>query len=723
MKRANRKIVWIMSVIAIACSLVVGNAIYTMATGTHLRSGVNIKESWTGAENQINEVVADRGKIKDRNGNTIAEDLETYSIYAIVSSSRKSGDEIQYVKNVDKTAKQLAPYLNMEETEIASILQRAIDHDQYQTEFGARGRNLKSAVKEEIESLELPGIEFSKSSVRYYPSGKFASTLIGFATYDENENRQVGQMGLEAFMDQKLKGVNGIERYKQTISGAQLGSKYVEKQAVDGNDVNLTLDKNVQLALESALAQTMTDFNCKRAWAIIMECETGRILGWSGYPTFNLNEKEDIESYLDLPSSFNFEPGSVMKAFTYAAAINEGVYDGDALVQTGTFNWYYDAENDDIVRTNEAQPGYWSIHDALGKNWGMISFDKALTYSANTAICQLLADYLDPDVFESYLDRFGFFKEVGVYGVSEGTGEKNFTYPVEKLTTGFGQGSSVTALQLMQAYSAIFNEGKMVKPYYIDSVVNPYNGEVLYKGKTEITGEPITADTAAQMVELLDAVVNSEDGTGRKYAMDDVRVIAKTGTAEIAENGKYNASVYINSVMAAAPKDDPKIMMYYAFESDQYLTYTGDNFKQAFREALVAVNAMGGVTHDESDNSYTNWQEYSMPAIVNHSLDYANQKLEGMDVNIVMIGNGSSVVKQYPKAQEAIITKQNIFVVTEGDNIVMPNMNGWTLKDVMTFQELTGIEIKVSGSGSVTAQNVAQGATINSESDISVTLN
>lgn len=146
MKRANRKIVWIMSVIAIACSLVVGNAIYTMATGTHLRSGVNIKESWTGAENQINEVVADRGKIKDRNGNTIAEDLETYSIYAIVSSSRKSGDEIQYVKNVDKTAKQLAPYLNMEETEIASILQRAIDHDQYQTEFGARGRNLKSAV-------------------------------------------------------------------------------------------------------------------------------------------------------------------------------------------------------------------------------------------------------------------------------------------------------------------------------------------------------------------------------------------------------------------------------------------------------------------------------------------------------------------------------------------------------------------------------------------------
>lgn len=98
MKRANRKIVWIMSVIAIACSLVVGNAIYTMATGTHLRSGVNIKESWTGAENQINEVVADRGKIKDRNGNTIAEDLETYSIYAIVSSSRKSGDEIQYVK-------------------------------------------------------------------------------------------------------------------------------------------------------------------------------------------------------------------------------------------------------------------------------------------------------------------------------------------------------------------------------------------------------------------------------------------------------------------------------------------------------------------------------------------------------------------------------------------------------------------------------------------------
>lgn len=722
MKRVNRRIIWIMLVFIVACSLVVGNAVYTMATGIHMRSGTNIKQSWTGAENQIKQVVADRGKIKDRSGNTIAEDLETYSIYAVVDPSRKIGDKIEYVKDVKNTANKLSTYLNMEVKDIEAILNRAIKQKQYQTEFGARGRNLQAAVKDEIKALNLPGIEFTKSSIRYYPSGKFASTLIGFASYDETENRQVGRMGLESFMDKKLKGVNGIERYKQTISGARLGSKYVEKQAVDGNDVNLTIDKNVQLALESALASTMTDFNCERAWAVIMEVETGRILGWSGYPTFDLNEKENIESYLDLPSSFAFEPGSTMKSLTYAAAINEGVYNGDALISSSPFHWYYDGNTDSIVRASTPQAGYPTIRNALNKDWGMISYDTALIYSANSGVLELLINGLKPSVFEDYLDRFGLFKKVGVYGVDEATGEKNYTYPIEKLTTSFGQGSSITMLQMLQAYSAIFNDGKMVKPYYVDSVVNPYNGEILYKGKTEITGEPIKASTAHQMVDLLDKVVNLPTGTGRKYAMDDVRVVAKTGTAEIAENGKYNSSIYINSVMAAAPKDDPKIMMYYAFESDQYLTYTGDNFKQAFREALVAANAMGQTTHTTNDNSYARWQEYKMPSITNHSINYANQKLNGMDINLIMIGNGNSVVKQYPRPTEAIITKQNIFIVTEGDKVTMPNMNGWTLKDVMTFRELTGIKIVINGSGSVVSQSLAAGSIINSDSEIMIEL-
>ncbi len=707
-------------ILGIVGVLVISNILFTMVTHTHLRSGVNVMDFKRGDDVKQSVIQASRGYIKDKNGEIIAQDIDSYTIYAILDEKRKGiNNEPAYVVNPQDTAIALAPKLDMDATEILEYLTTAKNNNAYQTEFGLKGKNLSASVKESITALGLPGIEFTKNVQRVYPSGKFASHLIGFANYDETESRIVGKMGVEEVLDEYLVGTNGKEIYEQDANGTILpGTRHMEEPAVNGNDVYLTLDKNVQLALETALSETMNNFNATKAWGTIMEVETGKILGWASYPTFDLNER-DIKDYVNVPSAYQYEPGSVMKAFTYAAAVDQGVYPYGASYYADKFHIGYDAETDKILRLSERSGSIGTINDAEGRNFGTISFDEGFMRSSNVAICELLANYLNPSVFESYLDRFGFFKPVGTYGVSEGTGVKNFKYPSEKLATGFGQGSSVTTLQLMQAFSSLFNDGKMVKPYYIDRIVNANNGQVVKQFEPEVVGQPISEETSKFIRSLMQQVVENEVGTAYyRYRMEDVSMIAKTGTAEIAGEGGYGRSVFLNSIMAAAPAENPKIMMYYAFESTDIKTFGGDPFKQAMKEALVAMNLTKEESLESNDATYNEFKEYEMPSLINHSSEYAAEKLKDYNVNRVVVGDGKSIMKQFPEAGTTIQTGQNIFLITDSSSITMPNMNGWTRKDVTTFWNLTGIAIRMEGFGIVKEQSVRAGEVIDKHTEI-----
>ncbi|MDE6195559.1 MAG: penicillin-binding protein, partial [Erysipelotrichaceae bacterium] len=689
-----------------------------------LRSNTNILQFREGDNIKQSVIQASRGYIKDKNGEIIAQDIDSYTIYAILDENRKGiNDEPAYVVNLEDTAIALAPKLEMDAAEILEYLKTAKQNNAYQTEFGLKGKQLSASVKESIVALGLPGIEFTKNVQRVYPSSRFASHLIGFATYDETQSRIVGKMGVEEVLDEYLVGTNGKEVYAQDANGNILpGTKHIEEPAVNGNDVYLTLDKNIQLALETALSDTMNNFHATKAWGVIMEVETGRILGWASYPTFDLNER-DIKDYVNIPSSYLFEPGSVMKAFTYAAAVDQGVYPYDTTYYADKFHVGYDAANDKILRLWQKENSIGTINDAEFRNFGTITFDEGFMRSSNVAICELLANYLNPSVFEEYLDRFGFFKAVGTYGLNEGIGVKNFTYPTEKLAAGFGQGSSITTLQLMQAYSSIFNDGKMVKPYYIDRIVNANNGQVVKQFESEVVGQPISEETSKFIRSLMQGVVENEVGTAHyRYRMEDVSMIAKTGTAEIAQNGAYGKAYYLNSIMAAAPAEDPKIMVYYAFESTDITMFSGDPFKQVMKEALVAMNLTKDETLESNQVTYNEFKEYEMPSLVNHSNDYVLEKLRDYNVNRIVIGDGKSIIKQFPEAGATIQTGQNIFLVTDGASITMPNMSGWTRKDVTTFWNLTGIAIRMEGFGSVKTQNIREGEAIDKYTEIVVTL-
>ena len=537
-RRSNRTLAGLLIIMMVIATLILSNVLFTMVTQKHFRSGVNVKDFKEPDISNTTVLKGNRGTIYDRGGEVIAQDEDTYTLVAILDKSRKGiGNVPAYVKNVDKTARLLAPKLDMKEDSIRDILQNAIDNKQYQTELGTKGKNLSKSVKESIEALELPGITFTKSVERSYPTGTFASHLIGYAQYNEQSGQIEGQMGLEKSLNTFLQGEDGIEVYQKDANGNILpGTKYTKKYAKNGNDVYLTLDRNVQLALQSSLKKTMKEVKADRGWGLVMEVETGKVLGWAGLPSFDLN-KRDIKDYLDVPSQYLYEPGSVMKGITYAAALDSGNYPYNKKYDSGVFYFGTD-EKGKIYRSATKVGGIQPIYDALNKNYGTISFDKGFIVSSNIAICELLTKYMDPSIYQDYvLNKFKFNQKVDIPFVENSKGNMNFTYASEKLNTGFGQGISVTALQMAQDYTAILNDGKMVRPYVVERIIDASSGKTIQQYDTKQVGQPISKKSADYVKKLMKQVIDDKMGTGHiRYKMDDVSIVAKTGTGQIAND-------------------------------------------------------------------------------------------------------------------------------------------------------------------------------------------
>lgn len=730
---ANSHVVKIMLILGVLITFVVANVLFTMATGLHYRSGKNVLDYRRGNGIVSQEVIASRGKIYDRNKEIIAQDIEAYDLFAYTDKERVTGNgDAAHVVNYQETADALANVIGCESVKLVAYFEESQTNNLKQTEFGSLGKALSAQQKEDIEALGLPGLAFTKSTDRIYPVGTFASQMIGFAQNmydDESESfRLKGVMGMENIYDKQLQGENGEIEYKTDAKGNYLpGTRKYTKTAVDGDDIYLTIDKNVQLSLEKALSQTMETNSANMAWGVVMEAKTGKVLAQAGYPTFDLNERDGIENanHYNIPSQTAFEAGSVIKPFLYAAAIQEGVYNGSALFNSGSVHLGTDGNGNVVPTTKDASNYVMTISDAQGKNYGTISYDEGLIRSTNTAIINLLLHYLDPNVNIEYLKKFGLFTKVGVEGLNEEVGKLNVDNPFNKFVLGFGQGSTMTTYELIQAASAIFTDGKMVKPYVVDRIVDSKTGKTTYQGKTEKKDTGISEQTAKQVQELLKRVVSEPYGTARNYQMSDITLMAKTGTGEVyVPGGGYSKSIYTTSMMAAAPSENPEIIIYYGFESANFLYYDTVYFQEVVREALLSIDGYNKANEQttQTPTPSLNYTEFKMPSLVNHSIDYARSKLEAYKCNIVSIGDGNVVVSQYPYVNEETISSQKVFLLSDGATISMPNMVGWSRKDVQLFAQLSQIDIKIKGSGIVVSQGVAENTTINKESKIEVEL-
>lgn len=713
----------IVVVTSVAIMILIADVFFVSIQNKHFASGTDLTV-YSDTSNVVTEtILSNRGTIYDRDGVVIAEDNHTYDIYCILDSSRPSADGIAYVKDKEGTAKILSEILYIDYDKVLDML----NQDVYQTELGKAGRNLSKDVKDEIESYKLPGVEFQDSVQRVYPMGTFASNLIGYVTLNEDGSYS-GKMGLEQVLDSYLAGKNGSRTYQTDSSGYVLaGMKENVVSAKNGDDVTLTLDQELQETLEQSFKITQEQFNPDRIWGAVMEVDTGKVLAWGQSPSFDPNVL-DISEYSNYGAQQPYEPGSTLKTFTWAATINEGKYDSDATAEGYQYCIIQDS-NGVISRTYNTDPdeNYGCITNYHHEAYSNPTLDDGLKYSLNTVAVTLENEYITPDILLDYMKKFGFFEDVDTDGLLETDGVLNFTWPMEKENLSFGQGSTVTMLQLLQAYSAIFSDGTMKKPYFIDSIRDSYDpSKILYQAEPVVTGTPVTAETAEKVRSILYKVVNEDGGTATRYKIPECSVIAKTGTTEVAINGTYDTDHVISSIMLGLPANDPKIMVYYAFEMDfQNIGTRTEAVTNILRKAAQIYNLSDNMTTTESTSQQTEStvdeiQTYSMPGVLNHSVEYAKSKLEALGTNVFVLGNGQNVIDQYPSESSTVETGQRVFLLTDTQSFTMPDLTGWTRKDVAGLWTTTGFGFELEGQGKVISQSVPAGTVVNKGTKIEV---
>lgn len=646
------------------------------------------------------DLEAKRGTIFDQNGEVIAEDAVAYTLVAILDETMTSDPENpMHVVDPDKTAKALSKYIDLPENEIYRIINKK---GRYQVEFGKAGKDISHQIKNEIEELELPGITFTGDTKRFYPNGIFASHLVGFVEEKENSEGKVetkGTLGIEQSLNSLLSGKKGSKEYQSDIWGLLLPeAKEKIVPAENGKNVYLTVDKKIQTFLEDALNKVQAEYKPKKMIAIVADPKTGDILAMGQRPTFHPKTREGInDSWHNEAIETSFEPGSTMKIFTLAAAIEENKFDPNEWFKSGSY---------------KVAPNIRAIHDHNYVGWGSITYLEGVQRSSNVAFAKLANEKLGFEKFREYLTKFGFEKVTGIDLPNETSGTILFNYPLEKITTSFGQGSTLTPIQQIQAATAIANDGKMMKPHVIRKVVDGNSNEVLIDRKPEVVGEPISASTAKQVRDILETVVTSPNGTGNRYQIDGYSVAGKTGTAQIpGPDGKYltGAKNYIFSFLGMAPKDDPKLIVYVAVQQPEIESYFDGSIPVSMVFDTVMKNSLQYMNIEPSNTEKI--ETVTLPKLKDKSASDAKQKLESIGLEVVLLGKGSKVIGQLPKEGEPVLIGEKIIIKTDGETII-PDLKGWSLRDSIKVANLASLKLNPIGKGFVTKQNLSPGSKV-----------
>ena len=644
--------------------------------------GVNLKSFMSSRNTRKKTEFAKRGNIYDSSGNILAQTVNSYTIIAYLSESRSKGHKTpQHVVDKEATAKALAPLINTKEEVILSLLSQNL----YQTELGIGGRNISELKKEQIEALHLPGISFVPSYKRYYQYDDFASYIIGYVkTSDDGEMN--GEMGIEAYYNDMLKGEDGFTIYQQDVNGYKIpNTKEEVRNSKDGVNVYLTLDSNIQFFVEKYTKEAYETYNPDWALTVVLDGKTGKILGSTSYPSFNPNIK-NITNYLNPLVSYSYEPGSTMKTFTYIAAMEKKVYDGNATFVSGSNKF---GEN--------------IVSDWRPQGFGTITFDEGYMLSSNVGISYLTKNYFNADELRSYFQKFGFGKKTGIELPGELPGTLNFKVPFEVANAGFGQGITVTPIQMMQALTMISNDGVMLKPYIVDKIVDS-DGTIVYQGSKTELGKVISMDTVTRIRDLMHKVIYNDlyYSTGAGYKMQGYDLIGKTGTAQyVNDYGTYYLDDYhyIYSFSGMFPKDDPQIIIYSVMKD----TYGTRGIQNVVRGLVKDISNYKSIYNP---NVKVDASTYMLDNYSNRSTTAVKTELESIFDNIVVIGTGDKIINQYPSPKTEIVTSEKIYLVTNDDNIIIPDMTAWSRREVEIYAKLANIKYKIDGNGFVYEQSM-----------------
>ncbi|MGJ0808750.1 penicillin-binding transpeptidase domain-containing protein [Enterococcus lactis] len=648
---------------------------------------------------QGSEVVkAKRGTIYDRNGVALAEDASSYSIKAILSKTYTSGDKKLYVeeKNFDKIVEILHKNLSIDKKDALNILEDGAKKELYQVEFGSYGKNISQETKQNIEAdmkkEGVAGLYFVDHQARMYPNGVFSSHFIGYAVPDKDENGLVGKLGLESAYNDILSGKDGKIIYqKDNFQNPLPGTVAEEEKAVDGQDIYTTLDSRLQSYLETLMDQVNEEYQPEELTAVLMKAKTGEILAMGQRPTFNPETMEGLTGEDAIWRNFlvqdSYEPGSTMKVFTTAAAIEEGEFNENETFQSGK------------IQVEDA-----TINDHDFGEKGVLTMRKALSWSSNVGMV-ILEQRLGGRWY-NYLQKLGFGQSTYSGLDDEVNGALPTSNIVDRAMSAYGQAVGVTNFQMMKAFTSIANNGTMIQPRYISKVVDPQTGEERTT-QTEVLGQPFSKETTEKVREYMRDVVESENygSAYGVYSVPGYNVSAKTGTAQIAsDTGGYQTgdTAYLYSIVEMVPSEDPDYVLYLTMKHPK----TYDRMALAKIANPLMKRAMDFKETEEDTDTETKTEKVSVADYRNLEADVAAADAQKSGLQPVVIGNGKKVHKQSTANGDQLISGEKLILYTGGDKL-MPDVTGWSKADIMKLGKILGIEVSFDGDGYCVKQELA----------------
>ncbi len=500
------------------------------------------------------EIEPIRGTIYDRNLRPMALNISAYSLFA--------NPRMMTAKDKAKALKYLPELLNIK----PSFVKERLARKKY---FIWIKRKMPVDMADKIKALKIAGLSFMNESKRFYPNGALAAHVIGYAGTDNT-----GLEGMELYYEKYLKGEAG---WSQIIRDAKQQSLMLENYYVapkHGKNLVLTIDETVQYITERALDRGVEKHNPKGATAIVMDVKTGEIIALANRPTYNLDDvaNSSLESRTNRAVSYVYEPGSVLKMITAAAALEEGAF----------------KESDEIFCEN----GKYRVANHIltdHRPHGTLTFEEVIKLSSNIGTVKI-AQKLGPDIIYKYGQRFRLGKKTNISMKGEVSGWLKAPKLWSKTTIGaipIGYEVTVTPIQLVCAVAAVANGGVYMKPQVV-KYIKDQQDNIIKSFKPEVVDRIISIDTANRVNEILSKVV--EDGTGKRARIDGVKVAGKTGTARKVVDGAYAKGKYYASFVGFAPADNPRIAAVVIFDEPHPSYFGGTVSAPVFKE--IVENAL-----------------------------------------------------------------------------------------------------------------------------------
>lgn len=476
-------------------------------------------------------LMAARGQIKDRNGYPLAINIKSYLLVAVPAN----------IQNSEETVRALAPFLNIKD-EISDDFRNLVKKLSYKSDFyEILKKDLSEEEANEIKELNLPGIIVEPNLKRYYTENRFFSHVLGFVSFKDDQ--PIGQYGLEEFLEKQLAGEPGLLQAERTPSGSLiLGSEKIIKKSKNGSDIILTLDRSIQYYACRMLEEGVKNSQGEEGTVIIMEPQTGKILALCNWPDFDPNNYQKVKNYrtfFNSAVSESFEPGSVFKVITMAGALNSGAVKPETVYED----------------TGEVKIAGYTIKNSDLKAHGTKTMTNVLEKSLNTGAI-FAARKLGLENFRTYVKNFGFGGLTDIEQAGEATGNisnLDKSNEIYLATASFGQGISVTPIQLITAVAAIANQGKLMKPYLVDRIIKE-NGTII-QNQPKFIRSVISSSTAINLSAMMVSVL--ENGYGKLAKVSGYWVAGKTGTAQVANSSGGYSEKTIHSFIGFAPNDNP----------------------------------------------------------------------------------------------------------------------------------------------------------------------